>query len=214
MIKGSQYLLIDTGPPGSTSEFIKRLKRIHIAPSEIKWIFITHGHWDHAGSLEEIRSLTGARVMIHVSEKEWVEKGLIKIPSGLDPAGQVMHFLMRIFAPLTRMPGSKIHLALEDPVYPLDHLGIPGKIVHTPGHTNGSMSLILETGDAFVGDLAMNGFPQFRKNGIPVVGDDLQEVKKSWEILLNQGTKMVYPAHGTPFSIAVLEKNLRDTGFA
>jgi len=210
LIKGKHFLLIDTGKPGSESKFLKSLNQKNIDPSDIKSILITHGHWDHAGSLEAIKTITGAQAMIHILEKEWVEQGLIKAPSGLVPAGIVMHFLMNVFSPLVHMPESTIDITLSHFPYSLNDSEIPGKIIHTPGHTKGSLSLVLDSGEAFVGDLAMNGFPQFRKNGVPVVGDSLEEVKNSWKILLNENVKIIYPAHGDPFSAKILENTLRN----
>ncbi len=86
--------------------------------------------------------------------------------------------------------------------------GIPGKIIHTPSHSSGSVSVLLETGEAFVGDLAMNALPLRFSPGLPVFGDDVDRVKKSWRLLLEQGAKTVYPAHGKPFSADVIEKAL------
>lgn len=208
LIKGKHYLLVDTGPPGSDSKWTRFLQENNIPASEIKWIFLTHGHWDHAGSLYAVKKMTGARAMIHSSEKDWIEKGLVKVPSGLVPTGDVMHFLMKAINPLVSMPEATIDIPLGYISFPLNDYEIPGKIIHTPGHTIGSMSLLLDSGEAFVGDLAMNGFPQIKKNGIPVVGDDLEEVKKSWKILLDHNVKMIYPAHGKPFSSQILDKLL------
>ena len=53
-------------------------------------------------------------------------------------------------------------LVVEDELSLRDH-GIPGTVLHTPGHSPGSLSVVLDTGEAFVGDLAMNGPPLTRK---------------------------------------------------
>ena len=86
--------------------------------------------------------------------------------------------------------------------------GIHGKVIHTPGHSSGSISVLLETGDAFVGDLAMNGFPLRIGPGLPIFAEDLQKVKESWKLLLDMGVKNVYPAHGNPFSAEMIRKIL------
>lgn len=212
LIKGKHYLLIDTGPPGSGSRFIKSMHNIDILPSEVKWIFLTHGHWDHAGALDTMKRMTGAKSMIHTSEKEWIENGIVEIPSGLVPAGKIMHCLMKAITPLVSMPVSTIDMPLSNDPFSLIDFEIAGKIIHTPGHTTGSMSLLLDSGEAFVGDLAMNGFPQIQRNGIPVVGDDLNEVKRSWKILLDHNVKIIYPSHGNPFSPDIMERILVKSG--
>jgi glyoxylase-like metal-dependent hydrolase (beta-lactamase superfamily II) len=58
-------------------------------------------------------------------------------------------------------------------------------VIHTPGHSSGSVSVLLETGDVFVGDLAMNGLPLRLGPGLPIFAEDLQKVKESWKMLSN-----------------------------
>ena len=86
--------------------------------------------------------------------------------------------------------------------------GIQGKIINTPGHSSGSVSVLLETGDVFVGDLAMNKFPLRLSPGLPIFAEDLSKLKESWRLLLDQGAKTVYPAHGEPFSADIIRKAL------
>jgi glyoxylase-like metal-dependent hydrolase (beta-lactamase superfamily II) len=53
--------------------------------------------------------------------------------------------------------GTNVDVNLEDTDFPLQSFGISGKIMHTPWHSQGSSTVLLDTGDAFGGDLAMNG---------------------------------------------------------
>jgi len=70
------------------------------------------------------------------------------------------------------------------------------------------MSLLLDTGDAFVGDLAMNAFPMRIGPGMPIFAENVNALKESWRLLLSSGAKQIYPAHGKPFNADVLEKLL------
>jgi glyoxylase-like metal-dependent hydrolase (beta-lactamase superfamily II) len=72
----------------------------------------------------------------------------------------------------------------------------------------GSVSVLLETGDAFVGDLAMSDFPLRFSPGLPVLAEDMQQVRESWKVLLDAGAKTVYPAHGKPFSADIIRRIL------
>lgn len=54
----------------------------------------------------------------------------------------------------------------------------------------------------------MNGFPLRLGPGLPIFTEDLQKVKESWKLLLDKGAKMVYPAHGNPFSAEILREVL------
>ena len=79
-------------------------------------------------------------------------------------------------------------------------------MIYTPGHSWGSVSVLLESGEAFVGDLGMNMFPMRLTPGLPIFGDDMQVVNRSWRKLLSMGARMVYPAHGKPFPAEIMEK--------
>ena len=54
----------------------------------------------------------------------------------------------------------------------------------------------------------MNGFPLRIGPGLPIFAEDLQEVIKSWQLLLDKGAKTVYPAHGKPFSADAIRRAL------
>ena len=69
----------------------------------------------------------------------------------------------------------------------LAKLGIAGEIVHTPGHSNDSISLVLDNGAAFTGDLTMESMAEER---------DAKVVAESWQQLRNRGVTTIYGGHG------------------
>jgi glyoxylase-like metal-dependent hydrolase (beta-lactamase superfamily II) len=89
---------------------------------------------------------------------------------------------------------------LEERIISLNAYGIPGVVIHTPGHTAGSVSVLLDDGRALIGDLAMNGLPSlsFRPR-LPIVAQDLPQLARSWRLLCEAGATIVYPGHGAPF---------------
>jgi len=115
---------------------------------------------------------------------------------------------MKVFLPLVHIPATDVNIVLGDGDFPLTEYGIPGKVMYTPGHSIGSVSVLLETGDAFVGDLAMNKFPMRLSPGLPILAEDMQQVRESWKLLLDAGAKTVYPAHGKPFSSDIIRRAL------
>jgi glyoxylase-like metal-dependent hydrolase (beta-lactamase superfamily II) len=154
-----------------------------------------------------LRQLTGSKVAVNHHEKEVVEKALKPQPPALNAWGWAfMGVLSRMFASTTHLKKTPVDLTLEDSETSLRPFGISGKVLHTPGHSSGSVSVLLETGDAFVGDLAMNGLPWRIGPGMPCLGDDAAIVKKSWELLLIKGARRIYPAHGKPFNADLLRK--------
>lgn len=208
VIKDKGVIMIDSGTPNKGKKFIKRIKKVSIRPTDIKLIILTHGHWDHIGSAKDIKEITGAKIAMHQLEKDWLEKSLKPLPPGVTRWGRTFAKIMAIFMPLIHIPSTDIDILLGDEEFSLSEFGISGKVVHTPGHSSGSVSVLLETGDVFVGDLAMNGFPLRLSPGLPIFAENLQKVKDSWKLLLDMGAKNIYPAHGKPFSAEIMRKIL------
>jgi len=207
---GADYVMVDAGPPNAFKKFRQKLEQQSIDPAKIKLIIITHMHFDHVGSLPGICRLTGAKSAMHYLDRELVEKGKIIMPGGIGAWGKVLTpFLWTIKPVVSRAIGPvPIDHGLDDKHFSLEGYRIHGKIIHTPGHTAGSVSLFLESGDAFVGDLAMSGFPRVTGPGPFVLGDDLEAMKRSWQLLLDEGARQIYPAHGKPFDANVFIKYL------
>ena len=208
IIRGEGTIMIDGGGPNQVGSFEKFIASLSIKPQDIKMLVLTHGHWDHIGSAKGIKELTGAKLAIHQQEKEWLEKSLKPLPPGVSVWGKIFGRIMGMFMPLVHVPGADVDIVLGDGEFPLSGYGIPGKILYTPGHSMGSVSVLLETGDAFVGDLAMNGFPLRSGPGLPIFAEDMQKVRESWRLLMDAGAETIYPAHGKPFSVDFIRKSL------
>lgn len=208
LIRERGLILVDAGPPQKTGLLRKKLQALSISPKDVSLIVLTHAHWDHIASLGEWRKMTGSKVAVNYREREWVEKALKPLPKVLSTWGVLLSLLTRVMAANSHFSGIPVDLTLQDDGVSLEPFGISGRMLHTPGHTQGSMSVLLDTGDAFVGDLAMNGLPLRFGPGMPSLGDDPSAVKASWRLLLHSGAKKIYPAHGKPFDADVLRKKL------
>jgi hydroxyacylglutathione hydrolase len=204
LIQERGTILVDAGPPRQGKKFVEKARAAGIDPREISLLVATHGHMDHIGSLAGIRTITNAQVLAHAGEKPIIEQALTTIPNGTTPWGRVMRFAIMLSEKNITFEPTPVDIVVEPKNahdgYPLVRFGIGGKIIHTPGHTKGSVSLLLDSGDAFVGDLLMNGFPMRRGPGIPIFADDLEMVKNSIRMLLSQGATRFFPGHGNPFN--------------
>jgi len=208
VIQAEGTILIDGGAPKQARNFMKGIESLSINPKDIHLIAITHGHWDHIGSAKEIKEITGAKIALHRNEKDWLEKSLMPLPPAVTLWGRIFAKIMAMFMPLIHVPATTVDVVLGDEELSLAEYGIPGRIIPTPGHSMGSVSVLLETGDAFVGDLAMNGLPMRIGPGLPIFAEDLQKVKRSWQLLLDKGATTVYPAHGKPFPADAIHRAL------
>jgi glyoxylase-like metal-dependent hydrolase (beta-lactamase superfamily II) len=206
LIQGKGTIMIDGGAPKQANRFLKNLEKLSIKPEEIKLIIITHGHWDHIGSAAQIKEMTGAKIAMHKNEKEWLEKSMVVMPPGVTGWGRSFSKMMTIILSKIQIPAAEVDIILDENDYSLSEFGIPGRIIFTPGHSPGSVSVLLDSGEAFVGDLAMNKFPLRFRPGLPIFAEDLSQVKESWEKLFALGIKTIYPAHGKQFSADIMRK--------
>ncbi len=201
------YVLIDAGYPNKEQKLWNFLKKKKIAPEEIKLVIVTHGHFDHFGSLAKIIEKTNAKIIVHENDQEMLrtgKSGEIKLHTKW---GKILEKLMgkrmRKISVTPIMPD----IAINDN-YSLEEHGINGKILHTPGHTNGSISVVLNSKIAFIGDLT-HGFPLRSKTDFPFVAENLEDVFQSWEKLLDDGVELFYQSHGKEFRKELLLKRLQ-----
>ncbi|WP_372950553.1 MBL fold metallo-hydrolase, partial [Mariniphaga sp.] len=185
IIKGDKVVMVDAGPPNKLKSFIKQLASFNINPKEIKLIVLTHGDFDHIGSAKEIKEITGAKVAIHENDRNFLEEACFNWPPGVTRWGKTSRLLLKPFAQKIKIPHQKPDIVLSNADFPLGEFGIDGKIIYTPGHTWGSVSVVLNSGDSFVGCMAHHGFPFTLSPNLPIYATDLERLKESWYILLD-----------------------------
>jgi glyoxylase-like metal-dependent hydrolase (beta-lactamase superfamily II) len=212
LIKGKNgYLLIDTGMGKNYNMFINKIKPIVNDLTNIKYILITHHHSDHVSFLSKILEETRAKLIIHKKEVEFLANGentlgqfdsrlIIKILRAI-----IQPFFNNTFTPVNIRPNDVILYGDDKNI--LDDLGIEGIILHTPGHTHGSLSVVTSDGNAYVGDCVMN---MLLASPEPFVYEDIQEIYKSWEKLEKNGVKKVFPSHGNPISYKKILKKKKN----
>jgi hydroxyacylglutathione hydrolase len=204
VIKGDKAVIVDTGYPGNSERILDHLRKNGIEPSDVSLIIITHGHIDHYGSADELRKLTGASVAMHRADAEYLKKGInyIGVPLGL--AGHIFKSLF-IRKDEAVYKSLEVDVVFEDYI-DLKEFGINGRIIHTPGHTAGSVSIILSDGTAIIGDLMMGGIIRRGTPHFPLFANDYTQLEESIRKLLQLSPKVIHTSHGGSFTKEDLER--------
>ena len=211
------WVMIDTGYANSYAAVVKKLRGLLIQPDEIRYIFLTHAHDDHAGFLEEwMNKHPNTHIIAHEKAIDGLRRGQNSFEGGCST------LLAFLFCQLMALLGNGDH---RYPKLSEEHLTriitlnegnqaqleatLKGKILFTPGHTEDSVSLLAD-GNLFCGDAAMNGLPSSHK--ITIWVEDKTAFTKSWHAMLASGADKIYPAHGQPFIPQLLTKNKHHIG--
>jgi len=206
------WVLIDTGYDTGFDRCLKGLKGRGLTFQDIRYVFLTHAHDDHAGFLGRLlQEAPNARAVISPLSVETLLRGQNSFEGGCSTPGAsaFCHFMKllrrgeHLFPPLTETDISGCLIVDESNKSELETL-LGGKIILTPGHTADSMSLLLPDGTLFCGDAAMNGFPSSHRITI-WVGDKDQFID-SWKTILAANPRSIYPGHGKPFPPEDLRK--------
>lgn len=169
---GTSRLLLDLGWPGSMDTMRTNLARMDVPLTEIHYGLATHYHIDHAGLAQDLKQ-AGMKLLVVDMQVPWIPR----MADHIKPTDR--------FTPISLHDNQVITLAGSRAA--LASIGIHGQILPTPGHSPDSVSLLLDSGEVFTGDLT---HPMFATE------DTLDEVNASWDRLKAHGATMVYPGHG------------------
>lgn len=180
------WLMIDTGYENGFSQFCQKHKRHHIAPSDIKYIFLTHAHDDHAGFLNDVLRITNAKVILHPNAIAGLQKGQNSFEGGC--AGLQAYLFCQLMGllgkgehkyPPIKAQYLKRLIPIDSPAFQALHF--PYRIIRLPGHTADHIALLAED-KLFCGDAAMNGFPSIKHTIIWI--EDIQQHRRSWRKMI------------------------------
>jgi endoribonuclease LACTB2 len=169
---GRSRLLIDLGWPGMVGALLANLDRKGVPLSEIRYGLATHYHMDHAGAAQDLK-MKGMQLL--VTEEQVSAIPLMK--QWMKPTDHYTEITIH---------GNTIISTAASREFLL-RVGFAGEIIHTPGHSEDSVSLVLDNGWAFTGDLT----PEFM-----VAGEDPDVVARSWQSLRDHGAATIYGGHG------------------
>ena len=170
---GTSRLLVDLGWPGTFGTLRANLRRTGVPLAELRYGLATHYHPDHAGLAQELK-LAGVPLLVIAGQEDAIP--LMK--QWMKPQDRYVDITLH----------DNVMVPAEASRAVLAAIGIGGEIVRTPGHSDDSVSLLLDNGMVFTGDL-----PPIER---ATDDESAAAVTRSWRDLEQRGAKHVYPGHG------------------
>ncbi len=179
---GDELALIDSGSGLGVSRIIENIVSEGFDPRRIRYLFLTHSHFDHVGGAYFIQKLTNCLVLIHENEADALEKlgeeTLIK------------------YSNIGKISPPKVNVRLKGgEEFRVGRHVL--RVIHTPGHTSGSICIFMEVDGRkvlFTGDTV---FARGRIGWFNTPGSDLNDYRKSLRRLLDLRPDVILPGHGT-----------------
>lgn len=192
---GSGFVLIDTGFSLQRGKLRKALETVGCKPGDLKLVVITHADFDHTGNCAWLQKKYKAPIAIHRAESAVVERGrmLLSRKNRQGVFARAMVDVMGLF--IFRRFKPDIYI---DEGNDLSRYGLDARVFHIPGHSMGSIGVLMTGGHFFCGDLLTN---EKRPEKSTLV-DDAVEMDASVERLKSLDIRTIYPGHGRPFTLA------------
>lgn len=212
------YLLIDCGNLHDKKAFLNNIRKFGIAITDIRYLFLTHHHNDHCGLITFLIS-ANPKIQVIMSRKcsEYLKTGNHFKHINEHYSNTMLRHIVNTYSRLRKHSESFDPYFRRDEDIILDYdndiilpeLGIDGKILFVPGHTEDSISIVADKA-AFVGDTARNMMNFTGTPYQPILLYDLEACYKSWNKLIEAGAKIIYPGHGSPFIAENIQNNSKN----
>ncbi|MDD3174606.1 MAG: MBL fold metallo-hydrolase [Herbinix sp.] len=173
------WVMIDTGWPDTFSQLLQLLNQNNISAYEINYLIITHFHPGHAGLTQNLKDL-GTNLIMLENQVAFFNK--LNLFYKKNPKAN--------FKDITT--SNNIILSDYDSRNFLKSIGIDGELISTPGHSDDSISLVIDEDCAFIGDLPTYSMLE--------AYDDIV-IEDSWDLIQQYHVKTIYPGHGEPYEI-------------
>ncbi len=204
------FLLIDTGVYTIRSRLLRALSDVGCTPDNLRLLVLTHGHWDHTGSARYVQKELGVKVIAQEKDLAMFETGNVPMDRRMRP------FFTQMIAPLFLMffqstiKDQRDHFEAFTPdilvgeELDLRPLGFDATLFHIPGHSAGSIGMLMGNGCFFSGDIMVNfGTPAFNDG---MADESFEDLDASIQKVKGLDIRMVFPGHGKPFMMSELQR--------
>ena len=205
--KENRFLLVDTGRRMSRRKLLRRIDWMETGGCKLAALIFTHAHYDHTANAKDVLTGHDVPVIINKRDAAYFESGRSAPIKGTVP---VIRFLVKQLEqhlmPFVEYPPVKSDIQVDRQMN-LVELGFQEvQILHTPGHTLGSQSVIVENEIALVGDAMFGCFPG---SIFPPFAQDTELLTESWRHMIDTGCAIFLPSHGTEDTRELVEKEWR-----
>ena len=215
LLADERMAVVDTGISGNGEAIVSYIRKIGRSPSDLRWIIVTHFHFDHSGSAAELHELTGARIVAHKDETEPGPDGTLLLRKGNEGESPPTWYrwAQRVAGggggprpprEPRRFPDTPVHETVEHGDVVPCMAGL--QIIHSPGHTPGSISPLLTGPRAlFLGDSVLNNIDRLSR---PLMWDrsKRRQLDASLHALRDLEADLACFGHGPPLSEDVMTR--------
>jgi hydroxyacylglutathione hydrolase len=199
-----EHILVDSGPRLYRRRLENALAKLNV--TRLKYLILTHSHFDHAGNACFVKNRYDAEVIIHEQEASFIGQGENVPQHGTYFFSRIILKLFgKIFLLLMKYEPCKGSIIIKDEMK-IDFHGSVLQVIHTPGHTRGSISVIIDDEIALVGDTM---FGIIISSVYPPFAENITRLIESWGRLLEFPCNYYLPSHGDERKRQLLEKELK-----
>lgn len=199
IIEEDGVVLIDTGSKNTSGKLMNYLMK-HKYLEKIDLVILTHHHSDHVGGLSKLLDYRQIPVVMHQLDYQVMNSTIAEDVKAQTLFMKFLFLFRKNFTPIQVEP-----TILVNDFFDLSPYGVKGHLYHTPGHTKGSLSVVMGH-DAIIGDLMMafSGRPHR-----PIIAWDINILKDSVEKLLEKDIETFYFSHGKTYDAKAINKCLK-----
>lgn len=206
ILTGNDIILADTGKLSSFGRLSRSMDLLNTPIESVTILILTHTHFDHCQSAKKIKDISGCQIIVSQEASGFVHQGFTKLPRGT-------FLITNIISKLGNYFGKKRFG--YDPFQP--DLFVNGnltirtlngriKLIETKGHSDDSISIIIDDEIAVVGDVL---FGVFKNSIFPPFADNTAKLAESWRLLFETDCELFLPGHGRETNRDRLEMELK-----
>jgi len=201
--KGGRHVIVDSAVQSNWRKLSRRLDKALGERQSADYLILTHTHFDHVQNVNRIKQKYNAEIVVNKEEEQFLISGRNPVIKGTNIYGKFIANLTqgRTGRYLEYEP-AECDIAFQNEFY-IGDAGFSVRVVHTPGHSQGSSCIIIDDEIAIAGDTM---FGIFKNTVFPPFAQDTALLMDSWAKLLHTGCRLYLPGHGKEINRDKLER--------